>query len=308
MASLAAVTLADWLARRTYAGAEFSPAGLRAAKAGRTLSVVLPAKDVADTIGGVLDVLVPLRAAGVIDELVVVDAASEDGTGAVAAARDVPVHQEDALMAAFGPCLGKGDAMWRALSATRGDVVAFVDADTGDFTEGFAVGLLGPALAHPDLALVKGAYRRPFRAGGHVEPDGGGRVTELVARPLINLHRPELAGFEQPLAGEIVARRDLLEALAFPVGYGVEIAMLLDAHARAGLDALAQVRIGTRQNAHQPLRALAPMAYAVLVAASRRLGGNAAEPGPLVLPHGGTLDVREVAVAERPPLRIVRAA
>ena len=145
-------------------------------------------------------------------------------------------------MAHFGPALGKGDAMWRGLAATSGDIVAYLDTDTEDFHAGFVTGLLGPLLTDDTVAFVKGAFRRPMRVGATVVPDGGGRVTELVARPFLNLHVPELAGFLQPLAGEVAARRELLERLPFPVGYGVEIAMLIDALREVGLDRMAQVR------------------------------------------------------------------
>jgi glucosyl-3-phosphoglycerate synthase len=162
------------------------------------------------------------------------------------------------------------------------------------------------------LALVKGAFQRPFAAGGEVRPGEGGRVTELMARPLLNLHRPALAGFAQPLAGEVAARHALLERLAFPVGYGVEIAMLLDAEALVGIDALAQADLGSRQNRHQPLRELSAMSYAVLVAASRRLLGTGAvdalAPGPSVLPGAVEVDVRQVAVEERPALAVLEEA
>ena len=227
-----------------------------------------------------------------------------DGTAAAARAAGATVVQEDDLMPAFGPCRGKGDAMWRALAATTGEIVAYVDADSEDFGERMLTGLLAPLFARPELALVKGAFQRPFAAGGEVRPGEGGRVTELMARPLLNLHRPALAGFAQPLAGEVAARRELLERLAFPVGYGVEIAMLLDAEALVGIDALAQADLGSRQNRHQPLRELSAMSYAVLVAASRRLLGaeavDALAPGPYVLPGAAEVDVRQVAVEERP--------
>jgi glucosyl-3-phosphoglycerate synthase len=160
------------------------------------------------------------------------------------------------------------------------------------------------------LVLAKGAFHLLFAAGGEVRHGEGGRVTELMARPLLNLHRPALAGFAQPLAGELAARRTLLERLAFPVGYGVEIAMLLDAEALVGVDALAQADLGSRQNRHQPLRELSAMSYAVLVAASRRLLGadavDALAPGPYALPGAAEVDVRQVAVEERPPLTRTR--
>jgi len=298
------LALDAWLERNAYGPCRLTPAELAARKTA-TVSVVVPAREVAATIGRTVDVLRRFLDAGAVDELVVVDAASNDGTAALARAAGATVLQEDDLMPAFGPCRGKGDAMWRSLSATTGEIVAYVDADSEDFDERMLTGLLAPLFARPDLALVKGAFQRPFAAGRDVLPGEGGRVTELMARPLLNLHRPALAGFAQPLAGEVAARRELLERLAFPVGYGVEIAMLLDAEQLVGLEALAQADLGSRQNRHQPLDALSAMSYAVLVAASKRLLGpeavDALAPGPYVLPRPGEADVRQVPVEERPP-------
>ncbi|HZV74133.1 MAG TPA: glucosyl-3-phosphoglycerate synthase [Conexibacter sp.] len=297
--------LAAWLARRTYAAGAFPLARLLAAKRA-SVSVVLPAREVAETIGPILAQLVPLRDAGLLDELLVIDAASADGTAAIAERAGATVVQESEILAEHGPARGKGDALWRAVHATRGDVVAFVDADSAGFDARFVLGLLGPLLTDDDVAFVKGAYRRPLTVGAEIVPEGGGRVTELLARPLLNLHVPELAGIVQPLAGELAARRWLLEALPFPVGYGVEIALLIDALRHVGLDALAQVDLGIRRNAHQPLHALSAMAYAVLVAAEHRIHGDAPvdATAPLARPTAdGALALTQVAVEERPPLR-----
>jgi len=296
-----------WQAERTYAAAAFPLERLLAAKRA-TVSVVLPTRDVADTIGGVLDALAPLRRAGLIDEILVVDAASRDGTAALAAGRGVRVADESSLLPAYGPALGKGDAMWRGLAATTAEIVVYVDADSEVFSPRFVTSMLAPMFEDETIALVKGSFRRPFRVGDTVLPAGGGRVTELLARPLLNLHRPELAGFAQPLAGEIAARRSLLERLSFPVGYGVEIAMLIDALREVGLDRMAQVDLGTRQNRHQPLHALSSMALAVLATGERRVHGAAVEasaPGPLVVPHDGEMEVRSVVLDERPPLAAI---
>ncbi len=291
-----------WLAQRTYDPADHPLERLQAAKR-QSVSVVVPAKNCAETLPGVLTPLLILRDHGIVDELLVVDAASGDGTVEVCDQLGVAVAQEDALLPQFGPALGKGDAMWRGLSATSGDIVAFLDGDSTGIRPGFVRGLLGPLLCHDELALVKGAFARPFQPGGGAAPipDGGGRVTELMARPLLNLHVPELAGFVQPLAGEVAARRELLEALPFPVGYGVEIAMLIDALRAVGLDRLAQARLGTRQNRHQPLRDLGAMAYAILVTAERRLGRDP-QPGPYLIPG---VPEREVVLDERPPLATI---
>lgn len=304
------LAVGQWHARRSFRADEYHLDVLLDAKQA-SVCVILPARDVAGTIGMILERLDAPRQRGLIDELVVVDADSSDGTAGLARAAGARVVPESEPMAEHGPCRGKGDALWRALSVTGSDVVAFLDADTTDFDARFLLGLLGPLLTHPELCLVKGAFRRPLRIGGGVVPDGGGRVTELLARPTINLLFPLLAGFHQPLAGEIAARRDLLERLPFPVGYGVELAMLVDAERLVGLDALAQVDLGTRQNRHQPLRALSAMAYAVLVAAERRRPADAGSVGPppttLTLASEAGLDPREVAVEERAPLAVLRA-
>ncbi|GAC1437070.1 MAG: hypothetical protein NVSMB51_09880 [Solirubrobacteraceae bacterium] len=303
--------LSSWRARRTWAAGDFDPLQL-ARERRQTVSVVLPAREVAGTIERVVAAAERLRRGGLVDEVLVIDADSSDGTAGLAAGAGAQVLQESELLPAFGPSLGKGDAMWRGIAASSGELVVFADCDTEDFDERFIVGLLGPLLRCPELRFVKGAFRRPLRVGDRRLTGEGGRVTELIARPLLNLHWPMLAGFDQPLAGEIAADRKLLEALPFPAGYGVETAMLIDAAELAGIDALGQVDLGERQNRHQALRELSAMAYAVLVAAHRRMpGGLLAAPGPLLLPGGGAaepMEVRTVAVEERPPLASLRPA
>jgi glucosyl-3-phosphoglycerate synthase len=196
------------------------PAALLAATRECTISVCVPARDEARTIASVVEPLVGLRARGVVDQIVVVDA-SGDGTGEIAERLGADVFDQASLMPEFGPVLGKGDAMWRALSVLTGDVVCFVDGDTEGFGPHFATGLVGPLVTDPSIQFVKGFYRRPFRLGDEVAPDGGGRVTELTARPLLEQFFPELAGIRQPLAGEIAGRRELLERLPFATGYAV---------------------------------------------------------------------------------------
>ena len=302
-----------WRARHGHRAGDFTLDGLLAAKRD-SVSVVLPAREVAGTLGPILDALEPLERAGLIDELLVVDAGSRDGTARIAAGRGVRVEQESELMPELGPGLGKGDAMWRALSATRGEIVCYLDADTADFGARFPIGMLGPLLTDPSVQLVKGAFRRPLRVDGAVVPDGGGRVTELMARPLLSIVAPDLGGFDQPLAGETAARRELLESLPFPVGYGVETALLIDALRACGLDALAQVDLGSRLNRHQSLRELSAMALAVLCAGlPRGLPPDALAalaPGRMLLraPPGGEPETRDVPIAERPPMRETRAS
>jgi glucosyl-3-phosphoglycerate synthase len=298
-----------WREQRRYRAEDFTLEGLRAAKQTTTVSVVLPAKECGDTISGVLETTVaPAREAGLIDELVVVDAASRDGTAARAAAMGALVLQQDEVLVEHGPALGKGDALWRGLHHSAGDVVCFLDADTQDPHPHHLLGLLGPLLQNPEVALVKGAFDRPFRIGGATVAHEGGRVTELMARPVLNLHFPLLAGFAQPLAGEFGARRHLLAGVPFPVGYGVEIAVLIDALRTCGLQALAECHVGTRQNRHQPLRALGEMAFAVLAAVERRLDGpRSATCGQYLRPWEDGA-VARVPVEERPPLESLTAA
>jgi glucosyl-3-phosphoglycerate synthase len=282
-----------------------------AAQRTATVSVCVPARNEAATIGPIVTVLMALRDAGVIDQVVVVDN-STDATAAIARDLGAEVHDQEHLLPELGPVLGKGDAMWRALKVLTGEVVCYLDADTDQFGPHFVCGLLGPLCASPTIQFVKGFYRRPFRLGAHTLPDGGGRVTELTARPLLNLFYPELSAVRQPLAGEVAVRRTLLERLPFVTGYGVDIALLLDAHREAGLDSLAQVDLDVRQNAHQPLRDLGPMAYAVLRAVASRLEREGRLAGPLptsfLISGDGELQPQEADPVERPPLAKLRAA
>ncbi|MGO9971266.1 MAG: glucosyl-3-phosphoglycerate synthase [Solirubrobacteraceae bacterium] len=300
----------SWHRTNTFAHQQFSAARLAATRT-ETVSVCLPARNEEATIGPILQALRPLRELGVIDQLVVVDR-STDATAEIARSFDAEVHEQERLMPELGPVLGKGDAMWRALPLLTGDIVCFLDADSEEFGEHFACGLLGPLLCGRQIAFVKGFYRRPFRIGDVTLPEGGGRVTELTARPLINIFYPDLAAVEQPLAGEIAARRELLERLPFVTGYGVDIALLLDVYELAGLDAIAQVDLDVRQNAHQPLRDLGPMARAVLQAVSSRLERDGRLRGPLpdsfLTFDDDGLSTVAARLVERPPHAELRAA
>jgi glucosyl-3-phosphoglycerate synthase len=272
-----------------------------------TVSVCVPARDEAATIGPIVESLMHLRERGTIDQVLVVDA-SRDGTGEIAARLGAEVHRQESLRPEFGPVLGKGDAMWRALSVLSGEIVCFVDADSEHFGPHFVTRLVAPLLEDPAISFVKGFYRRPFKVGDVVEPEGGGRVTELTARPLLQLFYPELAGIRQPLAGEVAARRDLLERLPFATGYAVEIAMLIDAFGLVGAGAIAQVDLDVRQNRHQPLSALGPMAADVLRAVAERLEREGRLSGGLGGDRSGAGGDRSGAIVERPPMASVRQA
>ena len=224
----------------------------------------IPTRDTADRIANTVNRLLPLREQGLIDELLVIDADSADGTAEVARRAGAVVHSENDLMPEFGPCLGKGDAMWRALSVAAGEILVFVDGDVADIGPHYITGLIGPLLLNPDLSFVKGFYARPFSTAEHEIEQGGGRVTELTAKPLLDLTVPELSQFHQPLAGELAGRRELLRSLPFMTGYGVEIAMLLEVWTRTGIDGMAQVNLDSKRNDHQSLSGLSEMARDVI--------------------------------------------
>jgi glucosyl-3-phosphoglycerate synthase len=272
------------------------------------ITAVLPAREVADTVGQIVERLRTLDP--LIDQVVVVDANSRDGTAEVAARAGAEVHQEADLLPEFGQVLGKGDAMWRALKVARGELVVYLDSDTRDFSPHFATGMLGPLLCEPEVQFVKAFFRRPYlRADGTEFPADGGRVTELTARPLLSAFYPELAGFVQPLAGEVAARRTLFDRIPFATGYAVETAMLL--HARdvlGGTEGMAQVDLDVRLNRHQPLTQLGPMAYEVLRVILERLRTDGRllddHAPPLQTVDGGLV---QVEVVERPPYATLRA-
>jgi len=260
-----------------------------------SVSVCLPAKECARTVGPIVGRLLELKQAGVLDEVVVVDAGSRDGTAALASGAGATVRQEAELLPRHGPVLGKGDAMWRALSVLEGDVVCFLDADTEDFQPHFATALIGAVCCEPDAEFAKGFYRRPGPGGaGSPDPDGGGRVNRLMARPLLAEFFPALGWVRQPLAGEVAARRELLERLPFATGYGVEIAMLIDAWSEVGSERIVQVDLEEHRHGHQGLDALESMAHTILATVARRLQTE-----------GRLADEPSGAPPERPPLASV---
>jgi glucosyl-3-phosphoglycerate synthase len=233
-----------------YHHTDFPPARV-AAQRETSISVCLPARNEIATIGAIVEALLPLVDVGAIDQLAVVDD-SDDGTGELARRLGAEVYDQSTLCPGLGPLRGKGDAMWRALSVLTGDVVCYLDADSGLFGAHYATGLAGAVALPGGVSFAKAFYRRPFFAGTTLHADGGGRVTELTARPLLHAFFPELAAVAQPLAGEIALRRRLAEALRFPLGYGVDVALLIDAWHLVGPDGLAQVDLDTRQNRHAP--------------------------------------------------------
>ncbi|MEU9036237.1 glucosyl-3-phosphoglycerate synthase [Streptomyces sp. NPDC048352] len=297
-----------WLADRSWSAADRPLDQLldRKRAAGTTVSVVLPALDEEATVGQIVEVirrdLMEGLAVPLVDELVVVDSGSTDRTAEVAAEAGARVVHRDAILPRLPALPGKGEVLWRSLLATTGDVVCFVDADLRDFDSVFVSGIVGPLLTDPQVQFVKAMYDRPLGDA----PGQGGRVTELVARPLLNLHWPQLAGFVQPLGGEYAVRRSLLERLPFPVGYGVELGLLVDALHTAGLDALAQVDVGVRLHRHQDGRALGRMAAAIYRTAQLRLSrGHLVRPELTQFergPDGFVPRTYPVDTEERPPM------
>lgn len=306
--------VADWFTRRTSAMADWPTDRVLSAKGLTSVAVILPALNEQDTVGQIVAAIrgtLMTDACPLVDELVVVDPGSTDDTAARAAAAGARVVVADGILSQHRRHDGKGDAMWRGLAATTGELVVFVDADLRSFTPAYVTGLLGPLLTDDTVQLVKAVYDRPLITGDVRIAAGGGRVTEILARPLLNALWPDLAGIAQPLAGEYAARRSLLETLAFPAGYGVEVALLVDTFAAHGLDGIAQVDLGQREHRHHDASRLGRMAAQILHAALTRADPHQrvyVAPHRLHLPefsHDDTgFAVREhhIATAELPPL------
>jgi glucosyl-3-phosphoglycerate synthase len=309
----------DWFSRRTFHHRRFEPAeALLDAKqrAGTTISVCLPALNEAATIGEIVRVLretlverIPL-----IDELVVMDAASTDATARIAAAAGATVVQERDVLPEMGPGAGKGEGLWKSLDACTGELLCWIDTDIANIHPRFVTGLVGPLLADPSIAYVKGFYERPLADGAELRPTGGGRVTELLARPLINAFWPALSGLVQPLSGEFAGRRELLERVPFFSGYGVELGLLLDVVHAAGVDAIAQVDLDRRVHRNQDLPSLSRMSFGVLQAALAHLADEGRlSPGSWTTGYtqfargldGYEASDREVSVTRRPPMASV---
>jgi glucosyl-3-phosphoglycerate synthase len=291
-----------------FSAGDFDPRSLadRKEEVGLTTSLCIPARDEAATIGSIVETARQrlMEAVPLLDEILVIDDQSKDATAEVAAAAGARVVGSADVLPEAGPGSGKGDAIWKSLWASTGDLVAWVDGDITDFGPRFVTGLFGPLLTSPSVQFVKGFYRRP--GGGPVT--GGGRVTELVARPLIARLFPHLAGIVQPLAGEFAGRRPVLEGLPIVCGWGVDLALVIDVVARHGLPALAQVDLGTRRHRHRPLEELSPQAMAILTTALRRAGVPERDAARLVLFDGDHRGHEVlVEVGERPPLQTLAA-
>ena len=306
--------LRRWLGTHTFPRWEGGPDRLLDAKAalGCSICVCLPALNEEKTIGDICASVGSLRAEGLIDEVLVVDSGSVDATVELAAAAGARVVQAASFASGFGSVEGKGDVLWRSLAVCEHDIIVWVDSDTRNFDTHFVTSLVAPLLANRDLDMVKAFYERPFVAPtGLVE--GGARVTELTARPLINLLWPELSGFIQPLSGEYAIRREIALEIPFLTGYAVDLGLLVDVYTRVGLDRMAQSDLGMRVHRNQPLPALGRMASQVLQGALLKLEGSGRMKlsddveTSLVQFVGHEPAITQVTISERPPMSSVLA-
>jgi glycosyltransferase involved in cell wall biosynthesis len=286
---------------------------------GLTVSLALPSLNEEATVGRVIRTVkkrlmdeIPL-----LDEIVLIDSNSTDRTREIARRLNVPVYVHQQLLPDLPAREGKGEALWKSLLVTRGDILLWIDTDIVNIHPRFVFGILGPLLRYPHIHFVKGFYRRPLKVGTKTQAGGGGRVTELIARPLINLFYPELSGIVQPLSGEYGARRSFLEQIPFFSSYGVETGLLIDAYEKFGLSGIAQVDLLERIHHNQPLEALSKMSFIILQAFLRKLEKryglrmveDVNKSMKLVRETSGTysLDVEEIIEAERPPMAEVPA-
>ena len=311
-----------WFVENTFSSAEFADLGrLVDAKQrqGLRISVGLPTLNEEATVAKVIRVIRSrlMERFPLVDELMVIDSDSADHTREIARAEGVPVHIHQQTLPELGAYRGKGEAMWKSLHVLTGDLIVWIDTDVTNIHPKFVYGILGPLLLRPEIAFVKAFYRRPLNVGGELQATGGGRVTELAARPLLNLFFPELSGMIQPLAGEQGGRRALLERLPFFTGYGVETGLLIDTLERAGLGAIAQVDMKQRIHRNQSLMALSKMAFEILQVAIKRA---AAGQGERLLDEANStmklisaesagfhLELQDITTVERPPMITIPA-
>jgi len=309
-----------WFAERTYHHGDFADIDKLVAskeQKGLTISVCLPTLNVRSTVGEIIRVIRTelLERHRLIDELAVIDSRSTDGTIEAARAEGATVFFDDEILPGLEPASGKGEALWKSLMALKGDIVVWVDSDIKNIHPRFVYGLVGPLLTDPDVGYVKGFYERPLKEGRVSSPTGGGRVTELVVRPVLNLFYPDLACVIQPLSGEYAGRRSILESVPFMTGYGVETGLLLDTYNEFGLWSLAQVDLEVREHYNQPLEALSRMSFGILQAVFKRLDSDdkvelKSEPETVynaIKREGGKYLVKEteINVVERPPMMTI---
>lgn len=311
------VLVDKWFAQNTHDANEYEELGYLVDlkhKQKLTVSLALPALNEEKSVGNVLKILTQslMERFPLLDEIILVDSNSTDRTRDIAKSLHVPVHIHQATLPQYGARDGKGEALWKSLFLTTGDIILWIDTDIANIHPRFVYGLLGPMLVNPKIQFTKGFYRRPIKVGNTIQAGGGGRVTELTARPLLNLFYPELSGVVQPLSGEYGGRRAALEQVNFSSGYGVEIGLLIDVLEKWGLDSIAQVDLLERIHHNQPLEALSKMSFAIIQTVIRKLEGRY---GRSILDEVNQtmkliryqddryhLDVEDVVERERPPM------
>ncbi|MBN8579684.1 MAG: glucosyl-3-phosphoglycerate synthase [Anaerolineae bacterium] len=306
-----------WFAENTFHADEFSQ--LRELvelkkQQNLTISLALPALNEAETVGKVIRTMKKelMQRVPLLDEIVLIDSDSTDRTREIAAKEGIPVFIHQQLLPNMEPRRGKGEALWKSLLVTKGDIIVWIDTDIVNIHPRFVYGIIGPLLINPQVQLVKGFYRRPLKVGQKMQAGGGGRVTELTARPLLNLFFPELSGVVQPLSGEYGGRRSALERATFYSGYGVETGLLIDIYEKFGLPSIAQVDLLERIHHNQRLEALGKMSFAIIQTVFRKLEkrfGRAVledvNRSMKLIRHdnkGYFLDVEQIAEYERPPM------
>lgn len=318
-AGLSAISLLvdKWFAENTFHADEFKHLDdlmeLKL-KRGSTISLALPALNEEQTVGRVIRMMKRelMQKRPLLDEIILIDSNSTDRTRAIAEKEGVPVYIHQNLLAGHGARVGKGDALWKSLLVTKGDIIVWIDTDIVNIHPRFVYGIIGPLLLNTNVQFVKGFYRRPLKVGQKMQAGGGGRVTELTARPLLNLFYPELSGVVQPLSGEYAGRREALEQAVFFSGYGVETGLLIDVYERYGLNAIAQVDLLERIHHNQQLEALSKMSFAIIQTIfhklERRFGRSVLEEVNKSMKlirynnKGYFLDVEEIAERARPPM------
>jgi len=315
--SAISVLVDKWFAENTYHADEFSDLHALADmkhKQNLKVSLALPALNEEETVGNVIRTIKTalMDEIPVLDEIILMDSNSTDRTREIAADLGIPVYIHQEVLPQYGARRGKGEALWKSLFVTRGDILLWIDTDIVNISPNFIYGLLGPLLLNPEVQFIKGYYHRPLKVDGKMQAGGGGRVTELTARPLLNLFYPELSGIIQPLSGEYGGRRSALETMPFSSGYGVEIGLLVDIFEKYGLDGLAQVDLSERIHHNQPLESLSKMSFAIIQTVvhklERRYGSNILDDVnktmKLIRYDQGSLflEVNEIAELERPPM------
>ena len=306
-----------WFAENTFHADEFNQlrdlAELKK-KQGLTISLALPALNEEQTVGKVIKMMKKelMQRVPLLDEIVLIDSDSTDRTREIAKKEGIPVYIHQQILERLGARKGKGEALWKSLLVTKGDIVVWIDTDIVNIHPRFVYGIIGPLLINPQVQFVKGFYRRPLRVGSKMQAGGGGRVTELTARPLLNLFFPALSGVVQPLSGEYGGRRGALEQATFYSGYGVETGLLIDVYERYGLSAIAQVDLLERIHHNQHLEALSKMSFAIIQTVFRKLEkrfGRAVledvNRSMKLIRHdskGYSLEVERIAEYERPPM------